>query len=54
LKWELGIKDPQKLPREEYWQAYADFLYLRTIKRRFYKNILLEVIQESFAQRASE
>jgi hypothetical protein len=44
----LGIKEPDKLTRKEYYQAYADYLFLQKNKREFLVNILRQVVNEAF------
>jgi len=48
LKYELGIKEPEKLSQKEYYQAYADYLFIQQTKRNFHLNILRQVINEAF------
>jgi hypothetical protein len=43
----MGIKNPQKLSKEEYWTAYADFLYLRKLDKQFWLNIIKQAIAET-------
>jgi len=45
----MGIKNPQELTTEEYYQAYADYLFLQTIEREFQLNILRQAISEALS-----
>ncbi|HXU27515.1 MAG TPA: hypothetical protein VN698_09810 [Bacteroidia bacterium] len=44
----MNIPNPEQLPREQYYKAYADFLYLQKVDRELLFETFKQALTEAF------